>query len=155
MPYINLQEAANITGKSVRTIRRLCNSPENKNYIAYENGRLMVEVSFLDSHYPMVNEPNSVLIPNNDKGQTNATDSHKNVPNGNIKNSDKLLHEIEILKLELKYLDQINQQKDKQIELLERSLLLLGEGVKKEPDKRDSPSEENEPKIKKRQWWQW
>lgn len=153
MPYLNLQEAANVTGKSVRTIRRLCNSPESKSYTTYENGRLMVEVSFLDRHYPMVNAPNSDLTPKNDKGQTNATDSQTSVPNGNRQNSDKLLHEIEILKMKLKYIDQISQQKDKQIELLERSLLLLGEGVKKDHGKKEIPSEK--PSIKKRSWWPW
>lgn len=155
MPYINLQEASNVTGKSVRTMRRLCNSPESKHYTAYENGKLMVEVSFLEKHYPMVNVPNSDLTPSNDKGQANATASQTSVPNGNPKNSDRLLHELEILKLELKYLDQINQQKDKQIELLERSLLLLGEGINKEHGKQEILSKKNDPSVKKRFWWPW
>lgn len=156
MPYINLQEAADTTGKSVRTIRRLCNLPESKSYTTYEDGKLMVEVSFLDKHYPMVNVPNPDLTPKNDKGQTNATASHTPVPSGNSQNLDKLLHEIEILKLELKYRDQITQEKDKQIELLERSLLMLGQGIRKDQEKPEPQLEEQAlPEEKKRRWWQW
>jgi len=152
MPYINLQQAANATGKSIRTIRRLCNLPDSKDYITYEDGKLQVEVSFLEQNYPMVNVPNAGIPPKNDTSHVNDTTSQPAMSNGNIPNFEKLLHEIELLKLELKYRDQITQEKDKQIELLKRSLLLLGEGQKKEPEQQ---LEESTPAEKKRRWWQW
>jgi len=154
MPYINLQQAADATGKSIRTIRRLCNSPDSKDYITYEDGKLQVEVSFLEQNYPMVNAPNTGMPTKNDTSYGHDTTSQPSMSNGNTPNFDKLLHEIELLKLELKYRDQITQEKDKQIELLERSLLLLGEGQKKEPVLEQQP-EESAPAEKKRRWWQW
>jgi len=154
MPYINLQQAANATGKSIRTIRRLCNLPESRDYITYEDGKLQVEVSFLEQNYPMVNVPNTGMPSKDDTSHGNDTTSQLAMSNGNTPNFDKLLHEIELLKLELKYRDQITQEKDKQIELLERSLLLLGEGQKKEPEPEHHP-EESVPTEKKRRWWQW
>jgi hypothetical protein len=154
MPYINLQQAAEATGKSIRTIRRLCNLPESKDYITYEEGKLQVEVSFLEQNYPMVNVPNTGMPLKNDTARGHVTASQPAMPNGNPPNFDKLLHEIELLKLELRYRDQITQEKDKQIELLERSLLLLGEGQKKEPEPEQQP-EESAPAEKKRRWWPW
>jgi hypothetical protein len=155
MPYINLQQAADATGKSIRTIRRLCNSPTSKDYITYEDGKLQVEVSFLEQNYPMVNMPNTGMTPKNNIGQSHDMANQVPVPNGNSHNSEKLIHEIEMLKLELKYRDQITQEKDKQIELLERSLLMLGEGLRKDQEKQELSLEENEPATKKRRWWQW
>jgi len=154
MPYINLQQAADATGKSIRTIRRLCNSPQSKDYITYEDGKLQVEVSFLEQNYPMVNVPNTGMPSKNGTSHSNDTTSQPAMSNGNTPNFDKLLHEIELLKMELKYRDQITQEKDKQIELLERSLLLLGEGQKKEPEPEQQPKE-SAPAEKKRRWWQW
>ncbi len=154
MPYINLQQAAEATGKSIRTIRRLCNLPESKDYITYEDGKLQVEVSFLEQNYPMVNTPNTGMPLKNNIGHGHDTTSQPAMPNGNPLNFDKLLHEIELLKLELKYRDQITQEKDKQIEILERSLLMLGEGQKKEPALEQQP-EESAPAEKKRRWWPW
>lgn len=154
MPYINLQQAADATGKSIRTIRRLCNAPTSKDFITYEDGKLLVEVSFLEQNYPMVNIPNTGMPLKNDIGHSYDTPSQTAMPNGNPPNLDKLLHEIELLKLELKYRDQITQEKDKQIEILERSLLLLGEGQRKEPVLEQQP-EEPAPAEKKRRWWPW
>lgn len=133
MPYINLQEASEATGKSVRTIRRLCNSPQSKKYITYEDGKLLVEVSYLAKNYPLINSPEPVIPPKNDIGQTHAMASQTPVPDGNPQNPEKLLHEIELLKLELRHQTQITQEKEQQIDILKRSLLMLGEGQRKEP----------------------
>jgi len=154
MPYINLQQAADATGKSIRTIRRLCNASTSKDFITYEDGKLLVEVSFLEQNYPMATVPNTGMPLKNNTGHGHDTTSKPDMPSGNPPNFDKLLHEIELLKLELKYRDQITQEKDKQIELLERSLLLLGEGQKKEPVLEQQP-EESAPAEKKRRWWPW
>jgi hypothetical protein len=155
MPYINLQQAADATGKSIRTIRRLCNAPTSKDYITYEDGKLQVEVSFLEQNYPMVNIPNTGMPPKSGTGQSSDMTSQPAVPSGNPHNSEKLLHEIEMLKLELKYRDQITQEKDKQIELLERSLLMLGEGLRKDQEEQEQPQPQVEPAAKKRRWWPW
>jgi len=156
MPYINLQQAADATGKSIRTIRRLCNSPESKDYITYEDGKLQIEVSFLEQNYPMVNAPNTGMPPKIDIGQSYDMANQTPIPNGNPHNSEKLLHEIEMLKLELKYRDQITREKDKQIEILERSLLMLGEGSRKDQEKQEPQLEDPlAPAEKKRRWWPW
>lgn len=158
MPYINLQEASEITGKSVRTIRRLCNSPESKKYITYEDGKLLVEVSFLGKSYPIVNSPDSGIPPKNGIGQTHAMARQTPVPDGNPQNPEKLLHEIELLKLELKYQAQITQEKEQQIDILKRSLLMLGEGQRKESASEvqaNISEQEPLPVEKKNRWWPW
>lgn len=154
MPYINLQQAADATGKSIRTIRRLCNLPTSKDYITYQDGKLQVEVSFLERNYPMTRVPNTPMPSANDIGHGHDMAYQPAVPDGNRPESDKLLHEIEMLKLELKYRDQITREKDKQIELLERSLLMLGEGQRREP-MADQQPEASTPTEKKKRWWQW
>jgi len=158
MPYINLQEASEVTGKSVRTIRRLCNSPESKEYTTYEDGKLLVEVSFLERNYPMVNKPNHGISPKNGIGQTHAMASQTPLPDGNPQNPEKLLHEIELLKLELRHQAQITHEKEQQIEILKRSLLMLGEGQKGEPAPEAQPEpleQEPLPVEKKKRWWPW
>jgi hypothetical protein len=154
MPYINLQQAADATGKSIRTIRRLCNSPSSKDYITYQDGKLQVEVSFLEQNYPMTRVPNTPMPSANDIGHGHDMAYQPTVPDGNRPESAELLHEIEMLKLELKHRDQITREKDKQIELLERSLLMLGEGQRKEP-MADQQSEGSAPTERKKRWWQW
>ncbi|TXK21156.1 hypothetical protein FVR03_23545 [Pontibacter qinzhouensis] len=158
MPYINLQEASEVTGKSVRTIRRLCNLPESKKYITYEDGKLLVEVSFLEGKYPMVNRPNPGIPSKNGIGQTHAIAMQEPVPDGNPQGPDKLLHEIELLKLELKFQAQLTQEKEQQIEILKRSLLMLGEGQRNEPTPEPQPDAlKQEPRLveKKKRWWPW
>jgi len=155
MPYILVKEAAHLTGKSEKTIRRLANSEASKPYITYEDGKLLIEVSYLQQHYPLIKHGQQ---PENPTGQTIDTSNPMSIDIVQPQNPLTLQHTIELLKQELKHKEELYQQisheKDKRIEVLERSLLLLGEGQKKEPVL-DQQLEESAPEEKKRSWWPW
>ena len=155
MPYIPVKEAAHLTGKSEKTIRRLANSETSKSYITYEDGKLLIEISYLQQHYPLVNHGQKAEKP---IGQNIDTSNQKSIDIVQPQDPVALQHTIELLKQELKHKEdlyqQVSQEKDKRIEILERSLLLLGEGQKKEPVLEQQP-EESAPTEKKRRWWQW
>lgn len=155
MPYIHVKEAAQLTGKSEKTIRRLANSETSKPYITYEDGKLLIEISYLQQNYPLVNHGQQMEKPT---GQIIDTFSQKSIDTVQPQDSIALQHTIELLKQELKHKEdlyqQVSQEKDKRIEILERSLLLLGEGQKKEPV-REQPPEESALAEKKRRWWPW
>lgn len=155
MPYIPVKEAAHLTGKSEKTIRRLANSEISKPYITYEDSKLLIEISYLQQHYPLVNHGQQAEKPT---GQTIDTSSQKSIDIVQPQDPVALQHTIELLKQELKHKEelyhQVSQEKDKRIEVLERSLLLLGEGQKKESVLEQQP-EESAPAEKKRRWWPW
>jgi hypothetical protein len=155
MPYIPVKEAAHLTGKSEKTIRRLANSEISKPYITYEDSKLLIEISYLQQHYRLVNHGQQAEKPT---GQTIGTSSQKYIDIVQPQDPVALQHTIELLKQELKHKEdlyqQVSQEKDKRIEVLERSLLLLGEGQKKESVLEQQP-EEPAPAEKKRRWWQW
>jgi hypothetical protein len=155
MPYIPVKEAAQLTGKSEKTIRRLANSEISKPYITYEDSKLLIEISYLQQHYPLVNHGQQA---EKSTGQTIDMPSHKSIDIVQPQDPVALQHTIELLKQELKHKEdlyqQVSQEKDKRIEVLERSLLLLGEGQKKEPVLEQQP-EESAPAEKKRRWWPW
>lgn len=48
MPYLSLKQASETTGKSERTIRRLCSAPKFKDYITHEDGKLLIDANYLD-----------------------------------------------------------------------------------------------------------
>jgi len=155
MPYILVKEAAHLTGKSEKTIRRLANSEVSKSYITYEDGKLLIEVSYLQQHYPLVNHGQET---ENISGQIIDKTTQKSMDTVQPQSPVTLQHTIDLLKQELKHKEELYQQvsyeKDKRIEILERSLLLLGEGQKKESEPEQQP-EESVPAEKKRRWWQW
>lgn len=157
MPYIPVKEAAHLTGKSEKTIRRLANSEISKPYITYEDSKLLIEISYLQQHYPLVNHGQQAeKYPR----QTVDTSSQKSIDIIQLQDPVALQHTIELLKQELKHKEdlyqQVSQEKDKRIEVLERSLLLLGEGQKKELMLEQQPEEpEAAPVEKKRRWWPW
>jgi hypothetical protein len=155
MPYIPVKEAAQLTGKSEKTIRRLANSEISKSYVTYEDSKLLIEISYLQQHYPLVNHGQQAEKPTR---QTIDTSSHKSIDIVQPQDPVALQHTIELLKQELKHKEDLYQQvsleKDKRIEVLERSLLLLGEGQRKEPVLEQQP-EESAPAEKKRRWWPW
>jgi len=155
MPYILVKEATHLTGKSEKTIRRLANSEASKSYITYEDGKLLIEVSYLQQHYPLIKHGQE---PEKYAGQTIDTSTQMTIDTVQPQNPLTLQHTIELLKQELKHKEELYQQisheKDKRIEVLERSLLLLGEGQKKEPILDQQP-EESAPAETKRRWWQW
>jgi hypothetical protein len=57
MPYLTIVQAADATGKSEKTIRRLINKPQSKQYIARDgdspNSPVQIDSSYLASVYPM------------------------------------------------------------------------------------------------------
>jgi hypothetical protein len=162
MPYVSIAQAAEATGKSEKTIRRLVNKPESKNYVTREgegpNAPVQIEVSFLESVYPMV-------LPGQSKGPVQTTSPARS---GKVSRDtetaqqvQELQHKVQLLTQELRYKDELAQQKERHIQTLERSLLLLEEGTKKPqpltpaepvPETRPEPAPET---AKKKRWWPW
>lgn len=160
MPYLSLKQASEITGKSERTIRRLCTAPKSKDYITYEDGKLLIDANYLEQNYPMTMAPESVNPVKDKIGQRHDMDSHNINKPLQSNESDNLAHKVAILELELKYKDElfhkITREKDLRIETLERSLLLLGEGLKKEPvAAQEQAEQEKQEPAKKKRWWSW
>lgn len=120
--YLTLKEASVTTGKSERQIRRLCNDPKNKDFVQYdEKGRVTVKIDFLQQNYPLLNVPG-------DKNK--AFQSYDNVTkDGMPQETDNLHLKIALLEQELRHKEEhfhdLNAEKDKRIEVLERSLLML------------------------------
>jgi hypothetical protein len=153
MSYLTIKQAAEATRKSEKTIRRLCNSPKSKDYMVLEDGKILIDANYLQQTYPM-----------STPGQTAKKDTRHSLPMPTQKvqpivqapQTDSLQHEIDLLKLQLRYKDEILGIKDRQIETLERSLLLLGEGMKREPvPAATEPIAQAAPDPpKKKRWWQ-
>lgn len=162
MPYLSLKQASETTGKSERTIRRLCSAPKSKDYITYEDGKLLIDSNYLEQSYPMTKTPKPVNPVKNTTGQRHDMDSQTVNHSLQPDNSDNLTHKVAMLEQELKYKDElfykITREKDLRIETLERSLLLLGEGIKKEPvanqEQPEQTTQEQE-SVKKKRWWFW
>ncbi|RYE17469.1 MAG: hypothetical protein EOP42_32245 [Sphingobacteriaceae bacterium] len=122
--YLTLKEAADATGKSERQLRRICNDPNNKDYISHnEKGRLLVDANFLTQNYPLVNVPKTT-------GKTMPFYPEA----GHVSENqfpDNLAFKVALLEQELRHKGEITDallaEKDKRIEVLERSLLILGE----------------------------
>ena len=157
MPYIPVKEASHLTGKSEKTIRRLANNETSEPYITYEEGKLLIEVSYLQQHYPLIKHGQDT---ENMHGQTIDTPTQTSIDIVQPQSPVTLQHTIDLLKQELKHKEelyhQIFHEKDKRIEVLERSLLMLGEGIKKDQEKAEVIQEESEAlPEKKRRWWHW
>jgi hypothetical protein len=160
MPYLSLRQASETTGKSERTIRRLCNAPKSKDYVTYESGKILIDANYLEQNYPMSKTPEPVTTVKEQTGQRHDMDSH--IVNQQLLPNDtgNLAHRVAMLELELKYKDEfyhkITAEKDLRIETLERSLLLLGEGLKKEPVASQEQLEQvTQELVKKKRWWFW
>lgn len=123
--YLTLKEAAYTTGKSERQLRRICNDSKNKGYVSHnEKGRLLVDANFLSQNYPLVNVPKPVG--KNVPSDLDIGHASENQPAAN------LAFKVAFLEQELRHKGEITAallaEKDKRIEVLERSLLILGEG---------------------------
>lgn len=123
--YLTLKEAADATGKSERQLRRICNDLNNKDYISHnEKGRLLVDANFLTQNYPLVNVPKTT-------GKTMPFYPEAGHASEN-QFPDNLAFKVALLEQELRHKGEITDallaEKDKRIEVLERSLLILGEG---------------------------
>lgn len=152
MPYLTIKQAAEATQKSEKTIRRLCNSPKSKNYVTTEDGKLLIDVNWLELNYSMT--PPS-QAPKKGTRQRLPTPTQHVQPDVQPQQTDNLQHEIDLLKLQLRHKDEILGMKDRQIETLERSLLLLGEGIKEPvPNATDPTAQPAQELPKKKRWWQ-
>lgn len=137
MNYIDIVEAAKITGKSEKTIRRLLSKEESKSFIDKKEGKLFVNVNYLFASYPAIkinDKPNRHSL---NKGQNLAIDSEIiSLENKLAIFQQELKHKQELLQLN----EQIIADKNSRIEDLQKSLLMLG-----------APKEES---SKKKSWWQ-
>jgi hypothetical protein len=158
MPYLTIKQAAQATGKSEKTIRRLCNLSKSKDYVTYEDTKLLVDANYLQQNYPMISTGQPVHPTQKAHRQEVDMTTQNHLNNVQPQQSQDLSHEIELLKLQLKHKEEIIYMKDRQLEVLERSLLLLGEGLRKEPvtnqEQPEQISQEQEP-AKKKSWWHW
>lgn len=172
MPYLTITQAAEATGKSEKTIRRLSNKPESKPYISKEgtghNAPILIDASYLQNVYPLAIPGQPTQNPKNTPGQRLDTSTQSLLDTDTAQNAVTLSHTIELLKQELRYKEElytkVTLEKDKRIEVLERSLLLLGEGQLKESALSNTePTTAIEPEpmtaipepTKRKRWWSW
>jgi hypothetical protein len=151
MPYLTLSEAAIITGKSEKTIRRLCNEPESKQYISRENGKISIDSNYLSQKYSM-----KITGQNEKKLSGQNRDKKENVHLGkvDIDSSQELQnyqHKIALLEQEVRLKDMLMDEKDQRIEDLQQSLRLLGSASSATEDKTELVTEAIPTKKK---WWQ-
>lgn len=118
-----------------------------------EDGKILIDANYLQQTYPMSTPEQTAQ---KDTGQSLPMTAHEVQTVVQPPKTDDLQHEIDLLKLQLRYKDEILGMKDRQIETLERSLLLLGEGMKREPvPTATEPIAQATPDPpKKKRWWQ-
>ena len=151
MPYLTIQEATQATGKSEKTIRRLCNDPKSEKYITREDGKLLVDSSYLSQKYSM-----KVTGQNESKWPGQSIDKKVNdqldkVDIVNNQESQNYQHKIILLEQELRLKDMLMNEKDQRIQDLQQSLRLLG-SAPLNSNEEVVPVAETIPAKKK--WWQ-
>lgn len=154
--YLTIKQAAAVTGISDRQIRRLCYDAKSKEFVTHdEKGRLLVDANYLGQHYPLVNTPPVVKYPKNDNGKSIDTSNVMPIDNVKEEMTDNLRVKVALLEQEVRQKNEIiaiiTEEKDKRIEVLERALLLLGEGQKQS----NVEANYSEGLVKKRHWWNW
>lgn len=150
MPYLTLSEAAIITGKSEKTIRRLCNEDESKQFISRENGKISIDSNYLSQKYSM-----KITGQNEKKVIGQTRDKKENVQLGkvDINNNQELQNyqqKIALLEQEVRLKDMLMTEKDQRIEDLQQSLRLLGL-ASSIPDEKVVPVAETV--LTKKKWW--
>jgi len=133
MNYIDIKEAVKATGKSEKTIRRFLSKVESKPFIERKDSKLLVDVNYLFSSYPPVN--------NNKKDGGQRLDTVQSLS----KDIDvlELKNKLALYEQELRHKDELLNEKDNRILDLQRAMLLL-----------DAPKEQELPIEKKKRWWQ-
>lgn len=153
--YLTIKQAAATTGISDRQIRRLCYDAKSKAFVTHdEKGRLLVDAGYLGQHYPLVKVPEK---DKNDNGKNFDMTTDVSMVKDETKASENLRLKVALLEQEVRQKNEIiaiiTDEKDKRIEILERALLLLGEGQKQ---KEISVNESTlELPIKRKSWWNW
>lgn len=151
MPYLTIQEATQTTGKSEKTIRRLCNDPKSEKYVTREDGKLLVDSSYLSQKYSM-----KTTGQNESKRPVQSIDKKENdqlgkVDIANNQESQNYQHKIILLEQELRLKDMLMNEKDQRIQDLQQSLRLLG-SAPLNSNEEVAPVAEIIPAKKK--WWQ-
>jgi hypothetical protein len=140
--YLTVKQAANTTGKSERQIRRLCYDDKSKDFVMHdEKGRLLVDANYLSQHYALVITPTKNNSIKSDNGKSIDNPLPLTIDIAQLQQPDSLLIKVALLEQEVRQKNEIisliTLEKDKRIEILERTLLLLGEGTQsKKPKKR-------------------
>ncbi|RYX87750.1 hypothetical protein EON73_00625 [bacterium] len=148
MPYLTLSEAAIITGKSEKTIRRLCAEIESKQFISREDGKILIDSNYLSQKYSMkITGQNEKKVVGQNRDKKENVQLGK-VDIGNVIEIENFQHKIILLEQEVRLKDMLMNEKDQRIEDLQQSLRLLGSSISNE---KVEPLAET---ISKKKWWQ-
>jgi Fic family protein len=130
MNYIDIKEAVKITGKSDKTIRRFLAKSESKPYLDSNNGKILVDVNYIMSSFPV------------DKEWTNSTRQSVDIDQGMSMDTSmlELQNKINLYEQEIKHKDQLLAEKEGRIIDLQKAMLLL-----------NPPADQQK---KKKSWWQ-
>lgn len=126
MNYIDIKEAAKLTGKSDKTIRRLLSKHVSKPFINNVDGKLFINVNYLFDCYPAIKKDSQSL----DMVEESLLDT----------SIMELQNKIVLYEHELKHKNELLAEKEGRISDLQKAMLLL------------SPPAER-PKKKKNWWW--
>jgi hypothetical protein len=151
MPYLTIQEATQTTGKSEKTIRRLCNDPKSEKYVTREDGKLLVDSNYLSQKYSMKKTGQSESKQAGQSIDIRENDRLDKVDISNNQESQNYQHKIVLLEQELRLKDMLMNEKDQRIQDLQQSLRLLGSGSLIIDEKVPAVAETIPAKKK---WWQ-
>ncbi len=115
MNYIDINQAAEATGKSSKTIRRLLSKKESKPFIDRKEGKIFIDVNYLFTSYPSVNDMS--------KPKEKMVDVVRDVTMDN--EISELKTKITLYEQELKHKEELLNEKSCRIEDLQKSLILL------------------------------
>lgn len=115
MNYIDINQAADATGKSPKTIRRLLSKKESEPFIDRREGKIFIDVNYLFASYPSVKDVSNHIDQRVDVVQEVAMDNE----------ISQLKTKIALYEQELKHKDELLNEKSGRIEDLQKSLLLL------------------------------
>jgi len=132
MNYIDIKEAVKATGKSEKTIRRFLSKAESKPYIDKKDNKVLVDVNYLFASYPPVKSDQKEV------GQNVVIEQKMSI---DIELSE-LKSKIALYEQEIKYKDELLNEKDGRIMDLQKAMLLL-----------EAPKDQEQPLSKKKSWW--
>lgn len=115
MNYIDINQAAEATGKSSKTIRRLSSKKESEPFIDKREGKIFIDVNYLFASYPSVKDVSNHSEQRLDVVQEVTMDNE----------ISQLKTKIALYEQDLKHKDELLNEKSGRIEDLQKSLLLL------------------------------
>lgn len=133
MNYIDIKEAAKVTGKSEKTIRRFLSKADSKPFIEKMDNKLFVDVNYLFASYSPVKSVQDEYRQKLDIDQDMSMDIVYL----------ELKSKLALYEQEIRHKDQLLAEKDGRIIDLQKAMLLL-----------ETPKEQDQPAIKKKRWWQ-